>query len=156
MIGLKTWNWLRVEVIACGISWSELEKQWNLQGWSTKKPHSLVVLFFGYRIFKGCNTLLWNHTWYDLWFCQDFQDRSICKGVSSTTVTVFFLEQITDRYIDLLFWVLRYPAHCTGLERLPEPPQNKIFYRLRPKYTLFSWFPIIWLSANWKSLLFLK
>ena len=35
----------------------------------------------------------------------------------------FFLEQTNDRRIDL-FWVLRYPAYCTGLELLPEPPQN--------------------------------
>ena len=38
---------------------------------------------------------------------------------------LFLLEQTTDRQIDLMFGVLRYPAHCTGLERLPEAPQNK-------------------------------
>ena len=73
-IRLKTWNLLRVEVVACGISLSELEKAWNLQGWSTKKPYSLVLLF-GPEIFKGCNTLLWNHTCYDLRFFQNFQDK---------------------------------------------------------------------------------
>ena len=46
----------------------------------------------------------------------------------------FFLEQTTDRQIDLLFWVLRSPAHCTALELLPEPPQSKICQRLYPKY----------------------
>ena len=54
----------------------------------------------------------------------------------------FFPEQTTDRQIDLMFLVLRYPAHCTGLE-LIEPPQNKICYRLHPKYTPFFCFPII-------------
>ena len=63
----------------------------------------------------------------------------------------FFLEQTTDRQIDLLFWVLRYPAHCTGLELLPEPPQNKICYRLHPKYTSFSCFSIICNSLQSKS-----
>ena len=64
----------------------------------------------------------------------------------------FCLEQTTDRQIDLLFWVLKYPAHCTDLELLSEPPQNKICYRLHPKYTPLSWFPIIGSSAIWKSL----
>ena len=45
-------------------------------------------------------------------------------------VRFFFLEQTTDRQIDILFWVLRYPAQCTGLELLPEPPQNRIYYNL--------------------------
>ena len=75
MIGMKTWNWLQVEVIACGIYWSELEKEWNLQGWSTKKPHDFGVLSFGLGIFKGDNTLLWNHTCYDLLFFQNFQQK---------------------------------------------------------------------------------
>ena len=55
----------------------------------------------------------------------------------------FFLEQTTDRQIDLLFWLLRYPGHFIALELLAEPPQNKICYRLHPKYTSFSRFPII-------------
>ena len=64
----------------------------------------------------------------------------------------FSLEQTTDINIDRLFWVLRYSAHCNGLELLPEPPKNKICYRLRPKYESFSCFPIICSSAIWKSL----
>ena len=52
-IGLKTWNRLQVEVIACGISWSELEKALNLQGRSTKEPHSLGVLFLLLGFSKG-------------------------------------------------------------------------------------------------------
>ena len=64
-------------------------------------------------------------------------------------------EQITDRQIDILLRVLRYPAQCIGLERLPELPQNEICYRLHSKYTLFSCFPINCSSAIWKSL-FLK
>ena len=65
----------------------------------------------------------------------------------------FFLKQIPDRQIDLLFWVLRYPAQCTGLDLLSEPPQNKIGYRLHPKYTFFSGFPTICSPAVWKSFL---
>ena len=60
-IGLNTWNWLQVEVIACGISWSELEKEGNLQELSTKKSHSLGIFFFGLGVFKGCNTLMEAH-----------------------------------------------------------------------------------------------
>ena len=147
-----------MEVIACGVSWSELERAWNLQEWSTKKPHSLGVPFFGHGIFKGCCTLLWNHTCNKLRFSQNFQDkprnfsRIFTKAFSQPPCSVFFLEQTTDRQTDLLFWVLRYPAHCTALQHLPEPPQNKICYRLHPKYTYFSCFPIIWSSAIWKSL----
>ena len=63
-----------VDVIACGISLSELERAWNLQGWSTKKPHSLAVLFFGLGIFK-CYTLLWNRSWNELQLFQNFQDE---------------------------------------------------------------------------------
>ena len=55
----------------------------------------------------------------------------------------FFLEHTTDRQIDLLLWALRYPIHCTLLEHFPQPPQNKICYRLHPKYTPFSCFPVI-------------
>ena len=56
----------------------------------------------------------------------------------------FFLEQTTDdRKIDLLFFVLRYPVQCTGLELIPESFQNKICNRLHPKCTPFACFPII-------------
>ena len=65
---------------------------------------------------------------------------------------LFFLEQITDRQIDFLPWLLRYPAQCTGLEPLPESPQNKVCHRLHPEYTPFSCLPIICLSAIWKYL----
>ena len=66
----------------------------------------------------------------------------------------FSLEQTTDRKIDLLFWVLRYSAHCTGLELLPEPPKNKICYRLRPKVILL--FPNNLLVCNLKVFVFMK
>ena len=66
-IGLKTWSWLRVKVIACVISWSESEKEQNLQGWLTKKVHSLE--------YNNCNTILWKHTCYDVWVFQNFQDK---------------------------------------------------------------------------------
>ena len=147
-----------MEVIACGIYWSELERAWNLQGQSTKKPHSLGVPFFGLGIFKRCCTLLWNHTCNELRFSQNFQEkprnfsRVFTKTFPQPPCSCFFLEQTTDRQIDLLFWVLRYPTHCTALELLPEPSQNKICHRLHPKYTSFSCFPIICSSATWKSL----
>ena len=41
----------------------------------TKKPHSLWVFLFGLGIFKGCYTLLWNHTCNEFWFSQNFQNK---------------------------------------------------------------------------------
>ena len=47
---------------------SKLEKEWNLQGWSTKMPHSLVVFYFGLAGFQGVQHtfteahLLWTST----------------------------------------------------------------------------------------------
>ena len=65
-----------------------------------------------------------------------------------------FLEQTTDRKIDLLFWVLRYPTQRMGLELFTEPSQNKIYYRLYPNYTSFSCFLIICSSEIWKFLFY--
>ena len=157
-IGWKTWKWLWVEVIACGVSWSEIQKEWILQGWLTKKPHSLVGFLFGVGVFKGCNTLLWKHTCNDLWVFKNDEDKprnfsGVFLKVFPQPACFFFLEQTTDRQIDLLFWVPRYPAQLTGLELLFEPPQNIVYYKLHPTYTYFSCFPIIWSSAIWKSLL---
>ena len=124
--------WLQVEVVACGISWSVLERAWNLQGSSTKKPHNLGVPFFGLSAFRWCYTFMKSHL---QWFFQNFQEKSgNFHGVFTEAFlqppTCFFQEQTTDRQIDLLFWVLRHPAHCTSLELLPEPSQNKICLRL--------------------------
>ena len=124
-----------------------------MRGKSTKKPHSLGVSFFGLGIFKGCYTLLWSRTCNDLRFFQNFQDKPrnfsgvFTEAFPQPPCLFFVLEQTTDRQIDLLFWVLSYPAHCTGIELLPEPPQNKICYILHLKYTSFSCFPIICSSA---------
>ena len=150
---MKIWKWLRVEVIACGISWSELERAWNLQAWSTKKPHNLGVPFFDLGIFKGCYTLLWNHASNELRFFQNFQDKPrnfngvFTKAFPQPACLFFSLEQTTDRQMDLLFWVLSYPAYWTDLELLPEPPQNKICYRLNSKCTSLSCFSLICSSA---------
>ena len=130
----------------------ELEGRGIYKG-DQKKPHSLGISFFGLCVFRGFYTFLWNHPCYELQFLQNFQDKPrnisivFTKANPQPPCLFFFLEQTTDRQIDLLFWVLRYPAHCTGLELLPEPPQNKICYRLHPKYTSFSCFPIICSSA---------
>ena len=75
-----------------------------------------------------CYTPLWNHACNDPQFFQNFQDkpRNFNGGFTKAfprPCLFFFLEQTKDRRIDL-FWVLRYPAYCTGLELLPEPPQN--------------------------------
>ena len=43
---------MRVEVIAFGLSWSEFEKAGNLQGWSTKKSHSLGASFLAFEFSK--------------------------------------------------------------------------------------------------------
>ena len=142
---------------------------WNFLEWIRKgvefasvinqKPRSLGVPFFDLGIFKRRYTLLWNRTCNELRFFQNFEDKPRNFGGVFTKafpqppcLFFFFLEQTTDRQIDFLFWVLRYPAHCTALELLSEPPQNKIYYRLHPKYTSFSCFPIICSSAIWKSL----
>ena len=142
--------------MACGISCSELEKGWNLQGWSTKRTHGLGVLFFGIWIFKGCDT--WNHTGYGLRFPKTNLETSVeyLQRHFFNHPACLFLEQITDRYIELLFWVLRYSVHCHGLELLQEPPQNKICYSLHQKYTSFPCFPITCSSAIWKSFFFGK
>ena len=34
-------------------SLSKLEKEWNLQGWSTKMSHSLGIFYFGLGGFQG-------------------------------------------------------------------------------------------------------
>ena len=58
-IGLKTWKELLVEVITCLISWSELERVWNMQGWSTKNSHSLeVLLVFARGVTCFCGMVL--------------------------------------------------------------------------------------------------
>ena len=127
----------------------------NLQGWSTKNPLRLGVFYFGLGVFKKCSTLLWKLTCYDLRVFQNFQDTlqwSIYKGISSITLFAFFLEQTTDRKIDLLLLVMRSPAQCTGLGLILETLQNKICNRLHPKCTSFSCFPIICSSVIWKSL----
>ena len=139
-------------------SWSKLDKESNLQGWSTQKPHSLGVFYFGLGVFKGCNALLWKLIRYDLRDFQNFQGKPNFSGVFKNAfpqqpcLLFFFLEQATDRKIDLLFLILIYPAQCTGLELLPEPLQNKICYRLHTKFMPFSCFLIICSSATWKSL----
>ena len=68
----------------------------------------------------------------------------------------FFLEQTTDRKIELLISVLRLPSQCTALQLLAEPLQNKICHTLHAKFTPFSCFPIICLPAIWKSFFFLR
>ena len=52
----------------------------------------------------------------------------------------FFLEYTTDRHMELLPWVMKFHAHCTGPKRLPEPPQNRICNRLLRKVCLFPAF----------------
>ena len=68
----------------------------------------------------------------------------------------FFLEQTTDRKIELLISVLRLLPQCTALQLLAEPLQNKICHTLHAKFTPFSCFPIICLPAIWKSFFFLR
>ena len=134
---MKTRKWLWVEVIVCEIFWSELERTWNLQGWSTRKPYSLGVLFFGLGVFKGCYTLSLNHTCSNLRFFQNVQDKSRdFSGVFTKEFPqppcLFFFSGVDHWQTD------RYPAHCSSLELLPEPPQNKICYRLHPKIIRLS------------------
>ena len=131
-------------VIACGISWSKLEKKWNLQRWSTKNLHILWFLLIVLGVFKHDITHFYGST-----LAMTFEFSRISKTNLETSVeylqrlflnhpAYFPLEQTIDRQTDLLLWVLRYPAHCTDMELLPESPQNKICYRLHPKNTPFS------------------
>ena len=108
------------------------------------RQNSLGIFYFGLGVFKGCNTLLWKLTYYEHRVFQNFQDKPNFIGVFEKVFRqppcLFFLEQTTDR-------LLRYPAQCTGPELFPEPLQNKVCYRLHPKCTPFSCFPIICSSA---------
>ena len=141
-------------------SLSILEKEWNLQGWSTKTPHSLgIFLYFGLGVFKGCSTL------YGSSLAMTFEISRISK-TNLTSVkclkrhfldhhAYFYLEQTTDRQIGLYVLgaeIYTLPFYCTGLVLLPELPQNKICFIFHSKYTCFSCFPIICSSAIWKSL----
>ena len=89
-------------------SLSKLEEEWNLQGWSAKMPHSLGVLYFGLGGFQGVlhtfmeAHLLWPSTFPEF-PRQTWLQWTIQKGISSITMPDFFLEQTTDRKIDLLF-----------------------------------------------------
>ena len=121
---------------------------------STKKLHSLGLFFIDLGVLKWCNALSktpfsnskTNPKTLVEYLQMHFLNHPVC---------FYFLERIIDRQIDILFWVLRYPSQCIGLERLPKLPQNEICYRLHSKYTLFPCFPIICSSVIWKSL-FLK
>ena len=94
-----------------------------------KKSHSLGIPFSGLGIFKRCYTIFWNNTCNELQFFQNFPDKPtkfsgvFTKAFLQPCCLFFFLEQTTNRRIDLLFQVLRYPAYFTGLELLPEPPK---------------------------------
>ena len=136
------------------MSWVEKNRKINNRGgrlFGTRKQFR--VPFFGPGIFKGCYTFLWNHTCTELRFFQKFQGKPrnfsgvFTKAFPQQPCLFFFLEHTTDRQIDSLFWGLKQPTHCNGIELLSEPPQNKIYYRLHPKYTSFSCFPIICPSA---------
>ena len=140
------WNF--VEWIRKGVEFAKVIK---------KKRHSLgfpfLVLVFsrGVRHFYGIALAM------NLHFSRIFKTnletsvKYLQRNFLNHPACFFFLEQTTDRQINLLLWVVRYLAHCTGLKRLPKPPQNKICYRLYSKYTSFSWFPIICSSTIWKS-----
>ena len=140
---------------------SKLEKEWNLQGWSTRKPDSLAVFYFGLGR-EGMVSSGVAH-FYESPLEMTFKPSRI----SETTLTsvkylkrhffnhpaCFFLEQATDdRKIYILFFVLRYPVQCTSLELIPQSLQNKICNRLHPKCTPFACFPIICSPAIWKLL----
>ena len=138
-------------------SWSKLRKEWNLQGWSTKTPHSLGVFYFGMGFFKGCNPLLWKLTCYDLQVSQISKTNLtsveyLKRHFLNHPACFFFLERTTDREKELLFLVLRYPAPCTGLELLPEPLQKKNLLQTTFKMYVLLIFPTICSSAIWKFL----
>ena len=120
-----------MEVIACGISWSELESEWVINKKATKFRGPLFWPWYFQEVL---------HTFMESYLQLPFS--RISKTNLETSVeylqshflnhpACFFLEQTTDRQIDLLFWVLRYPAHCTGLESL-------YFNEIRVTYAVFD------------------
>ena len=112
---------------------NSLIKLENLQGQSTKKPHSLEVFYFDLEIFKRCNTLLSKLICYDRWVLQNFQDKSNLIGVFAkafpqpSCLFFIFLEQTTD---DL---GAEIPCSVQCVELFSESLQNKTCYRLNPK-----------------------
>ena len=124
-------------------SWSKYQKRSGIYKGDQQKSH----------IVQGLPILPWVFSrgvthFYRSSLAMTFKFSRVSKTNLTSVLLVFFLEQTTDRKIELLFLVFRYPAQYTGLERLPpEPLQNKICYRLHPKYTSFSCFPIICLPA---------
>ena len=141
-------------------SLSTLKKKWNLQGWSTKTPHSLGIFYFDLGVFKGGVAHFYGSS-----LAMTFEISRISK-TNLTSVeclkrhflnhhAYFYLEQTTDRQIDLYVLgaeIYTLPVYCTRLVLLPELPQNKICFIFHSKYTFFSCFPIICSSAIWKSL----
>ena len=85
---------------------SKLEKEWNLHEWSTKTQHSRGIFYLAWGVFKGCKTLLWKLTCYDLRVFQNFQGKSNFSGVFKKAFSqphcCLFLKQYTDRQMDLL------------------------------------------------------
>ena len=147
-------------IIACGISKSVLEMEWNIQEWPLKSHIEFQgVLYFGIGIFKGVTyfygivaTMSFDFSRISNTGLENLMDYLQKHFLNHTPCLFFFLEQTTDRETDLLAWVLRSPAYCNALEPLPEFPQNNICYRLQPKYTSFSCFSTICSFAIWKFL----
>ena len=127
--------------------WNFLEWIRKFVGDQQKKPHSLWVPFFGLGICKEYYTLLWIHTCNELRFFQNFQDKP--RNVSGV-----FTKPFPEPLCLFFFWnsPLIDRSSRTGLEVLPEPPQNIICYTVQQKYSSFSCFPIIFLPAIWKFL----
>ena len=131
---------------------SHLEKKWNLQVWSTKKPHlwkkhfhgSTLAMTFKFSIISKIN----------LETSVDYLQRHFHNH--STCFFFFFLEKTTDRQIDLLFWVLRYPAQYADLELRPEPAQNKNLLQITSKIYAFLLFLRNLLACNLKVFVFMK
>ena len=156
---MKTRKWLWVEVIVCGIFWSELEMAWNLQGWSTRKPYSLGVLFFGLGVFKRFYTLSLNHTCSNLRFFQNFQDKSrdfsgvFTKAFPQQPCLFFFsgADHWQKDRPSVLGAEIPCPLHWPRTSSWTSPKQNLLQITSK-NYTSFFCFPIICSSAIWKSL----
>ena len=141
-------------------SLSKLEKEWNLQWWSTKTQHSAGVFYFGLGRGGGSKSLA---HFYGSSLAMTFEFSKISK-TKLTSVEYserhflnhpgwfFWNNLVIDRWTFCSRCWDRYPVHCTGLKVFPKLLQNKICYILHPKYTSFFYFLIICTPAIWKSL----
>ena len=127
----KQWVWKLQRI--CGISKSEL-KQRNFKE-TDKQPN---------RITRG--PFCWPWALARSFVLSRVSMKNLVASLGYLRYTLnypacsFFLEHTSDRQRDLLSWMMRSPAYCTGPEARFDRPKNKICYKLRPKHNVFFLF----------------